>query len=103
MDKLGWESLEERRAKTKLGMFYKARMGLVEIPFHLDSMKCARRAGSYAIPTEKKATSTVDSHLFSFFLSTIRLWNSLPADGKSYESLDKFTSFLKHYSTKNSV
>ena len=58
MDRLGWIPLEERRSQNKLKIFYRARMGLVDIPFGLkESTSKTRRAGSYAIQT-----SNTDSH-----------------------------------------
>ena len=79
MQELHWETLEERRSKCKLKLFFKARMGLVDIPFDLQPMSLSsRRPGTYAIPT-----SNVDAHLFSFYPNTIRLWNSLLAEIKS--------------------
>ena len=70
MNKLGWKPLQERRAGIKLNFFFKARMGLMDIPFdHLNiNNNNSRRKGTYAIPT-----SNVDSHLYSFYPNTIRL------------------------------
>ena len=78
MKKLNWDTLEERRAKIKVNMLYKAKMGLVDIPFELQTIRSARHEGSYAIPA-----STIDSHLYSFYSNSIRLWNLLPANIKS--------------------
>ena len=97
MKKLNWEPLEERRAKIKLNMFYKARTGLVEVPFDQKTIRSARRAGSYAIPA-----STINSHLYSFYPNTIRMWNSLPVEGKSAKNLDTFVSFLNHHTVRSS-
>ena len=48
-----------------------------------------RRPGTYAIPT-----SNVNSHLYSFYPNSIRLWNSLPVDVKSSKNADVFKSKL---------
>ena len=96
MLKLGWSPLEERRAKIKLKLFYKAKMGLIQIPFdHLNNNMTKPRyatrqaTNSYAIPT-----SNVDSHLYSFYPSTIRLWNSLPEEAKKLPNVDHFGNYL---------
>ena len=88
LDKLGWKPLEERRAAIKLKLFFKARLGLVDIPMHElhTNTRATRRQGTYAIPT-----SSVDSHLFSFYPSTIRLWNSLPASTRESTGVNAFT------------
>ena len=83
--------LEERRAAIKLNIFFKAQQGLVEIP--IDHLKCdrvsARRAGSYSIPH-----SSVDSHKFSFYPNTIRLWNDLPTECKQARCAVSFKNYI---------
>ena len=72
MIQLNWKPLVERRAELKLLTFFKAKHQLVDIPFyHLKQN--VRRSNNFFIPP-----SNVDSHLHSFYPSTIRLWNSLP-------------------------
>ena len=91
MEELGWKPLQERRAMIKLNLLFKTRMGLVDIPRnHLILNKHnSRRIETYAIPT-----SNVDSHLYSFYPSTIRLWNSLPADTKLSKNVDAFKACI---------
>ena len=90
MIKLGWEPLEERRARIKLNTFYKAKSGLIDIPFTLTESTSRRRMGTYAIPT-----STVDSHMYSFYPNTIRLWNALSEEGRNSTSVDAFNTFIR--------
>ena len=98
MQKLGWAPLEERRARCKLNMFYKARMGLVDIPFDVKENKNrSRRPGTYAIPS-----SNLDCHLHSFYPSTIRLWNSLPEAAKLAHNDEIFKSTLETIKIKAS-
>jgi len=97
MNSLGWKPLEERRAVSKLCLFYKARTGLIDIPFNFTTSNRSRRAGAYAIPA-----SNIDSHLYSFYPSTVRLWNSLPADAKLAESIDSFKSTLDRIVVRSS-
>ena len=92
MQKLKWKPLEERRAIIKLNLFYKCKMQLIDIHTnHLVlSKSCTRRGDrTYAIPT-----SNVDSHLFSFFPNSIRLWNAVPSAVKDSRSIDSFKSSL---------
>ena len=94
MEKLGWKPLEERRAIIKLHLFFKAKKKLLDIPLeHLkqNTRSGSRRPNTYAIPT-----SLVDSRLYSFYPSTIRLWNSLLADIKSSENCDTFKELLEN-------
>ena len=45
--------------------------------------------------------SSVDSHLYSFFPSTVRLWNSIPISCKSRASLENFKSSLDNITFNN--
>ena len=92
MKKLNWTPLEERRAAIKLTLFFKAKHDLVQIPLnHLNSssLNTRRGNGAYAIPM-----SNVDSHLYSFYPSAIRLWNGLPDAGKNQLSTESFKNYL---------
>ena len=66
MQKLGWEPLEERRAKIKVTSLFKARNNLMDIPLnHLTiNTRISRGGQNYALPH-----STVDSHLHSYYPS----------------------------------
>jgi hypothetical protein len=76
---LGWQSLESRRQKTQLTMFFKIVNDLVDI-----------RANDYLTPTSSRTrannsrrfrqiSTRTDTYKFSFFPRTIPAWNSLPA------------------------
>ena len=98
MKKLGFKPLRERRAVIKLNLFYKARHSLVEIPMsHLKINRVAtRRQGDYAIPD-----SNLDSHKNSFYPSTIRLWNTLPAKCKQASTADSFKNLLSNQTVRS--
>ena len=87
MHHLNWKPLEERRAVIKLNLLYKARNNMIDIPTsHLViNQSSTRRKNNYAIPT-----SNVDSHLYSFYPNTIRLWNSLPVECMQQSSAESF-------------
>ena len=87
MTTLGWVPLEERRARSKLLLLFKARTGDIDIP--IDDLILSSRANrnslhsNYLVPY-----SSVNSHLYSFFPSTIRLWNALPQSAKASANID---------------
>ena len=68
---LDWEQLVNRR----MFMFYKVHSGLVAIhPTLYITPRQYHTSHKYYIPH-----SRIDLHAFSFFPSTVRLWNKLPA------------------------
>ena len=93
MKTLGWSPLSERRAKIKLIMFYKIQSNQVHVATD-DLIQNKRKPLNFFVPF-----SAVDSHLHSFYPSTIRLWNSLPDSIKSSNSVSAFKSSLDTYST----
>ena len=94
---LGWASLEERRARSKLTTLYKARTGAISIPIEdlIIPNTRTRQSSNYFIPY-----SSVNSHLHSFFPSTIRLWNSIPPDIQSAASIESFKGSIGKIITK---
>ena len=95
---LGWQPLSERRAKTKVLNLYKALNGSVFIPTDdLKVLTSRTRSGEYlSIPH-----SSVDSHLFSFYPNTIRLWNSIPTTIKATSSPDSFKASIQHLTLRS--
>ena len=95
MNSLGWSPLSLRRSKNKLIMLFKIRTNQVHIPpEELDLIQNFRKPLNYFVPQ-----SSVDSHIHSFYPSTIRLWNSLPNSIKTSTSTSLFKSSLE----KNSI
>ena len=88
MKALGWTPLETRRAKIKLIMLFKINSLSIHVPRD-DLILNPRKPYNFIVPQ-----SSVDSHLHSFFSSTIRLWNSIPNHVKSLDSLDQFKRSL---------
>ena len=90
---LGWPPLQERRAKIKLQTLYKIKNNIIHAPVDdLIPLRTPRRPFNYFVPQ-----STVDAHLYSFFPSSIRLWNSLPESIKASDSLSTFKSSISNY------
>ena len=86
---LNWTSLQERRAKSKVTMIYKANNQMCHIPTEeltINTNRRTRRASTnFDIPR-----SRTNLHLYSFHPSAIRLWNRLPENIKSVNSLATF-------------
>ena len=96
METLGWPPLEERRAKIKLTMLFKIQKDLVHISKD-ELVSANRKPLNFLVPQSK-----VDAHLYSFFSSTIRPWNSLPNTVKSSASEAGFQSSIKKITIKSS-
>ena len=96
MISLGWHPLQERRAKMKTTMMFKIINDLISVNKEdLIPSSSPRRPLNFFTPQSHK-----NSHLHSFFPSTIRLWNSIPDSIKSSDSLDGFKSEINNYIIK---
>ena len=92
LDSLEWPTLEERRLQTKLTLFQKARLKLIDIPTdHLTFKSRQTRRGGDG-QTYQRLNSNVDSHIYSFFPHTTNLWNQLPLEVRLSNNLEVFTS-----------
>ena len=91
---LEWETLESRRQKLQLSMFFKIVTSLVDI-----------RKEDYLTPAQSRSrtphntrfqqySTTSDTLKFSFFPRCIPLWNRLPATVAEAHSLASFKSGL---------
>ena len=90
---LGWPPLQERRVKIKLQTLFKIKNNIIHAPHDdLIPLRTPRCPFNYFVPR-----STVDAHLYSFFPSSIRLWNSLPESIKASDSLPTFKSSISNY------
>ena len=100
MNSLNWPPLSERRARTRLTTFHRSRS--IEIPLadliNSDTHISTRtNKHNYLIPH-----SSVDSHLYSFFPNTIRLWNNLPQETKACETIAGFKRSLETQTLRDS-
>ena len=99
MLKLNWTPLEERRAKAKVTILYKALNGLIEIPVsQLNIKSYSTRSGKH---TFTPPVSNVDSHLHSFYPSTIRLWGGVPEAARSAPNLECFKNYSNSYTLRS--
>ena len=90
---LNWSSLEQRRNQAKCIMFYKILNNMVSVNFNQylqQSTSHTRGHSTRFIQMQAR----VDVFLYPFLPSTIRLWNSLPADIVSSSTIDEFKSKL---------
>ena len=99
MNTLSWHPLSERRARSKLITFFKARAGAIEIP--LDDLTPVGRVTRHSQHSLQIPQSSVDSHLHSFFPSTIRLWNNLPQHIKACDSVASFRSKIEMHTIRD--
>ena len=92
LEHLNWPTLEERRLQTKLMIFQKARLNLIDIPTdHLTFNTRQTRQGGDG-PTYYREFSKIDSHIHSFYPRTSLLWNHLPTDVRTSTDIEKFKS-----------
>ena len=101
MNRLNWVPLEENRARSKLTLFYRAKNNIVDLPInHLRVNPRADRAGGfgYMIPQ-----SNLNCHKYSYYPSTLRMWNNLPLYIKESKSIDCFKSNLEKIAVTSSI
>ena len=92
LEKLGWRSLEQRRADTRLCLFYKIVHGLVTVPMP-EYLQRNPRIPRYGHSDSYRQIHTgVDFYKYSFYPITIVQWNALPSDVVLAGDLDKFRS-----------
>ena len=99
----GFETLAERRSKSKLITFYKILNG--DAPRYLKEMlpTSVRQRNRYNVRTGYNLSLIrARTNLFntSFFPSTVRLWNDLPPATRNAEYLDEFKGKLNHNKPK---
>ena len=93
LDDLGWNSLQSRRNKLKLTIFYKIMNGLKPTYFSDLLPPLVHETTSYNLRHSNHIqTVHANEKLFfnSFSPSTIRAWNSLSGDIKSASSVASF-------------
>ena len=76
LSSLNLPSLQSRRTQTKLIALYKIINGFLTVPTHdLVPKSRSLRSGYYQQPM-----TLIDAYKYSFFPSTLKLWNQLPVD-----------------------
>ncbi len=91
VNKLGWDTLENRRLMSQAVMFSKVRSNIVNIPMpayvHLQTYTRTRRLHQMQY---QHIYTRVDTFKYSFFPRIIPVWNILPVAAVSAETLDGF-------------
>ena len=102
----GWETLNERRIKHKLILFYKILNGLTPDylqtlipPQHFQRHDYNTRHSSNYVHINCRTTH----HLHSYIPSVIRLWNDLPENLKNISNIQKFKKELSSLDNKSTV
>ena len=73
---LGWEKLDERRAKSKAILMYRIRNDLIDIPrniFQPSDIHFRHSKAVFNIPTCR-----INCWKYSFVPTTVKIWNNLP-------------------------
>ena len=97
MTALRWLPHKETRARTRVTTLYKGLNGFLEIPtnqYQIKSDKRQTRQSGYQM--FHVPPSNVDSHLYSFFPNTFRLWNNLPNSIKLINNTESFKDALQY-------
>ena len=94
LDHLQWESLESRRSKIQLTLFYKVVYDLVEIPSSAYLTPSTARTRSSHTKKFRRFSPSTECFKSSFFPRTVPLWNSLPATVAEAPSLVSFKEGL---------
>ena len=88
LEKLQWDTLEERRQVNRLNMFYKIQKGLVDLnPAQFFSRSDCRTRGDKGF---QERSNNKPVFINSFFPKTLSQWNKLPASLTEAKSLNIF-------------
>ena len=95
---LKWDSLQVRREKARLLMFYKATHGLVDIPLPDTLIPLSvRNTRQYHPKRFYPMFSNTKSYKGTFFPSTVAMWNSLPPSVLDKPNISQFRQALDHF------
>ena len=93
---LDWPTLQERRLKTRLHIFYKIINNKIAVPYDNILIPSQSRARSTHSNTIRQIQCNKDSFKFSFFCRTIKDWNKLPEHITNSTSTEFFRERLTH-------
>ena len=93
INKLKWSSLRHRRDTIRLQMMYKITHQLVDLklPDYITYNHGATRGHNYKLTIP---SSRIDSYKYSYFPTTIKLWNKLPEETVNATSINDFSDLL---------
>ena len=95
---LKWDTLQTRREKARLVMFYRVTHGLVDIslPKDLLPMPCKITRNFHPKKYRPLACNT-NYYMGTFFPSTVNIWNTLPAATLDQPNIAKFKDELDRF------
>ena len=91
---LNWPSLESRRTNNRLVLFYKIVNNIVAMDMNIYLQPYTRQSRHYHSQAFHLVQSTNDTYKYSFFPNTVYLWNTLPQNVVSADSVSGFKSAL---------
>ena len=98
INKLCWDTLAERRAKSKAILVYKIQNELIDIPqtFFQPSLAHNRRSqAAFNVPACRS-----NCWKYSFVATTVKIWNNLPVTVRNSNNIQPFRSSLKGFGDK---
>ena len=90
LEQLKWQTLEQRRKKSRLCMLYKINNGQVQIEFERLKKARARSGRRGNSETFERVTCRTDYRNETFLPKTIRDWNALPEDTVKAKTVGNF-------------
>ena len=95
---LKWDSLQTRREKARLVMFYRVTHGLVDIPLPKDLLPMPYMNTRNFHPKKyRPLTCNTNYYMGTFFPSTVNIWNTLPAATLDQPNIAKFKDELDRF------
>jgi hypothetical protein len=93
---LDWSTLQERRLKTRLHIFYKIINNKIAVSYDNIIIPSQSRTKIYPFKYHQTIQCNKDSFKFSFFCRTIKDWNKLPEHITNSNSTEIFRERLTH-------
>jgi hypothetical protein len=89
VQRLAWETLQQRRARAKAIMLHRIIHGLVDIIPHQYLTPNPRSEHKFIQPPVR-----IDIYKYSFFPSSIKIWNQLPDDTRPLPTIEVFKTAI---------
>ena len=93
LQQLQWESLQERRAKSRIMVLYKSMYNIIAVNL---TPKSSSTHQNHSL-TYQQISTTTNYHKYSFYPRTIVQWNDLPATVAEQTTLDQFKAELARH------
>ena len=99
LTQLGWSTLQERRARMRILLLYKATHHLVAVNSDLYLVPITAPTRQDHCLTFQRISTKTNYHKYSYYPRTIKEWNKLPAIIVECPDLDLFKVGLAGYSS----